>query len=430
MTLGLGLAISPSMMSSGSSGFAPLNQPLFVAAGDSITSNGGALSGTTANTIGRGYWVWAAQKLNARILPAYQCNAGVSGNQANQLVARYTTDVINKNPDVVFILIGTNDIVTGGRTSAAILADIDTMIAANRGIGAVTVLGKVLPRGSVASPMTGGQIATWEAVNAGIAARAAADLIVWDAESVVGNNDANHTIANGMTTSEDKLHPNTRGGQLIGDVVATAVTNAGILVDTDPLFTSDNAVGNIITSGFLTGTAGSKSGLFTGDVATGWTGTVASGGGCAALGAKVSRGALGDWQQVTISGTYTGSTRSVSVHRTISSGLNITAGNKIRFACDFEVDGAVALLGISSVNLTVTMNTSAYSATAMAAYAGETIGPTGPYSGVLMTQPFVAAANVTQLQAFIRISLIDTAGTDPVAGVFRFGRVEGRDLGA
>jgi acyl-CoA thioesterase-1 len=427
LSLGLGMGLTEPSVSGGSGGggVAPLTQPSFVVAGDSITSNGGTLSGTVATLIPRGYWCWAAQTSRHRMRPAYQVNAGVSGNQASQLLARYTTDVINKAPQVVFLLIGTNDIVTGGRTAAAILADIDAMITANRGIGAITVLGKILPRGLSGSPMTADQISRWEQTNAGIAARAATDVRVWDAESVIGNMDANHTIANNMTTNADGLHPNTRGGQLIGGVVASIIED--LTTATDPLFTTDNAVGNLLPGGFLTGTGGTLAGGLTGQTATGWAGTATLAGGATCVAAKVARGdGFGEWQQFTVSGTYTGTGRSVNINRTVT-GLSIPAGNKISFACEFEVDSNTAL---SSAVLVATMNSGALSSTALNPFTGEVNSPAAPYSGVIKTQPFVAGSTVTQMQVFVRLNFLDTATTDPVSIVGRFGRVEARDLGA
>jgi lysophospholipase L1-like esterase len=430
LSLGLGMGLTEPSVSGGSGGggVTPLTQPLYVAAGDSITANGGSLSATVANTSGRGYWCWAAQNLRHKLRPAYQVNAGISGNQANQLLARYATDVTAKNPKIVFLLIGTNDIVTGGRTAAAILADIDSMIAANRAIGAITVLGKILPRGSVASPMTADQISRWVATNTGIAARAAADVIVWDAESVFGNNDANHTVPDNVTTSNDRLHPNTRGAQIIGEVVSTALANAGLLVDVDPLFTTDNAVGNLVPAGFLTGTAGAKSNGATGDVATGWTANGGSRGGADFSCQKVARlDGFGEWQQITVGGTYTGSTRNCNINRSVSS-LTVASGNKLQIACEFELDSGHSAL--SSISLVCTFNGGTFSCESLSPFASEPNGPAGGYTGLIKTQPLHVNAGVTSLQCFMRVNMKDTAGTDPVSIVARFGRVEVRDLGA
>lgn len=389
----------------------------FVAAGDSITDNGSALSGTLANLIGRGYWGWAMVRAAGRIAPVYQVDAGFSGNRADQLLARYTTDVTDKNPKVVLILIGTNDI-SNGRTSSQILSDIDGMITANRGINAVTVIGHVLPRGSTGSPMTAPQIAVWEAVNAGITARAAADVKVWNAEPVIGNVDSQHTILAGHTTAEDLLHPNTLGAFKIATVV-TPILEA-LIASGDGLFQSDNASGNYLTSGFLTGTGGSNAGGSTGSVATGWAGTAANIGGATLAFSKISRGALGDWQQHDISGTYTGTGRASFCSRTIGSvSPAIPSGSHVMIEGEVEVD---TLTSVSSVSIACVMN-GTISCEAFAAYGGETAGPEGTWTGVLRTPPLLLGSDVTSLQFFQKVTLLETAGTPSCAAVVRFGRL-------
>lgn len=48
------------------------------------------------------------------LLPEYKIiNKGISGNNSSDLLKRLKPDVINQNPDFVFILIGTNDLAQG-----------------------------------------------------------------------------------------------------------------------------------------------------------------------------------------------------------------------------------------------------------------------------------------------------------------------------
>lgn len=415
LNLGIGLPIA------GVAGGGGVSVPFgsaFVAAGDSITDNGNALSGTLSNLIGRGYWAWAMVLAAGRIAPVYQVDAGVSGNNTTQLLARYATDVTAKSPKVVLLLIGTND-VSASVSAATILANIDSMIAANRAIGAVTIVGRILPRGSVGSPMSGGLIAIWEAVNAGISARAASDILVWDAEPVIGAMDAQHTILAGHTTAEDLLHPNTLCAQKIGAVVAPLI--AGLIPSGDGMFLTDNAAGNYLTNGFLAGTGGSNAGGSTGQVATGWAGTASNIGGAALAFSKISRGALGEWQQHAISGTYTGNNRASFCSRTIASvSPAIPTGSRVMIEGEVEVD---TLTSVSSVSIACTMNSGAISCEAFAAYAGETAGPAGTWTGVLRSAPLLLGSDVTQLQFFQKVTLLETAGTPACAATVRFGRL-------
>jgi len=52
-------------------------------------------------------------RLIARLNKATVISAGVPGNRASQLIARFATDVIPQNPDFVWIMVGTNDYYAG-----------------------------------------------------------------------------------------------------------------------------------------------------------------------------------------------------------------------------------------------------------------------------------------------------------------------------
>ena len=83
-----------------------------IPAGDSITAGGSTL--TDPQSLTAGY-------AGASIFTAgmrYIRNAGVSGNTAAQLEARFQTDVLDYSPDATLILIGTNNLVSGMADSA------------------------------------------------------------------------------------------------------------------------------------------------------------------------------------------------------------------------------------------------------------------------------------------------------------------------
>ena len=80
-----------------------------VFAGDSITDGD---KNTTWDGIGNGY-VRLVRDALAAFFPQIGCrvfNAGVSGDNSRDLLARWEKDVDAKNPSVVFCLIGANDI--------------------------------------------------------------------------------------------------------------------------------------------------------------------------------------------------------------------------------------------------------------------------------------------------------------------------------
>ena len=391
---------------------------LFVAAGDSITDNGAAESSSIANGNGRGYWQWVMQGARGRIMPVYQADAGVTGNQTGDLWARYAADVTSKNPKIVLLLIGTNDVING-RTADYILGYIDLMLAANRAIGAVTVMGRILPRGSVGSPMNGSQITAWEGANAGISARAAPDIKVWDVEAIIGNMDAAHTMKTGYSDSGDFLHPNTRCGYEIAVNGPLPIINS-LIASGDNLFTTNNAAGNLIPNGFMTGTGGVNVGT-TGQLATGWVGDTSQTGGALMAVSKAARGdGYGEWQQFAMSGTYTGSGRAGLIYA--ANTFSVLAGQRIRLSADFEIDAGhlqFAAMGVRAV-------VGPYSIESLVAFGGETaeVNGSGAISGIIRTMPFQLSANQTAFAIYIRPQLLDVGSLTACSVVGRIGRLE------
>lgn len=200
----------------------PFGSPI-VYAGDSITAM--AFDGTSNSQYG--FMTWAQTFSRQIAYAGIYANAGISGNTSAQLWARYATDVLARSPKVVCLMIGTNDVLTvgAGASTAAInlfASNLASMIAANRSIGAVTILFKVLPIGSVGSPMSADQLLTWVGINGVIATRAAADVVLIDAEPLVGLRDANHTVVTNCF-KVDYIHPSVRGAFLIGGLVAKTI---------------------------------------------------------------------------------------------------------------------------------------------------------------------------------------------------------------
>lgn len=83
-----------------------------VCLGDSITEAAGAPGG----------YVWLLQRYLSLLYPQQRIevvNAGVSGNRAPDMEARFTRDVLLRKPDLITINVGTNDVWHGFREFAA-----------------------------------------------------------------------------------------------------------------------------------------------------------------------------------------------------------------------------------------------------------------------------------------------------------------------
>jgi lysophospholipase L1-like esterase len=100
-----------------------VNSTVFL--GDSITAFGNALETGPSDTFG---WGWTAQATflsKGRVLQVN--NAGVPGNTLEQMLARFSTDVLAYTPDKVVIAGGTNDIPSTALTKTQLSAITSTL---------------------------------------------------------------------------------------------------------------------------------------------------------------------------------------------------------------------------------------------------------------------------------------------------------------
>jgi len=90
-------------------------KPKFILLGDSLTFGYGVPSKNSwANII--------SQKVNIQII-----NKGINGDTTPSMLSRFYTDVSSLNPDYVFIMGGTNDLLCG-RSVSSIIDNIELMI--------------------------------------------------------------------------------------------------------------------------------------------------------------------------------------------------------------------------------------------------------------------------------------------------------------
>ena len=143
-----------------------------------------------------------------------QTTVGYYANQAGSLFSRYSTE-----PRVLYLAYGTNDIVSGSRTAAQVIADLEAYAALARASGAKVVCGTILPR----IGLTGPQETTRTDVNAAIRASAAFDVVSdVAAHPVMGAAGAESNTA----LYNDGLHPTRLGHSYLAPVAAAAITAA------------------------------------------------------------------------------------------------------------------------------------------------------------------------------------------------------------
>lgn len=117
----------------------PPRRPRVLVTGDSIPRGGYAV------TNGNAEWgdSWAQQALWRSGGRAHAlANTGVAGNTSTQMLARWQADVIAWRPDVVLLMIGANDIGSGGGTSqiGTLMRNIEQMVLQSLAAGILPVI--------------------------------------------------------------------------------------------------------------------------------------------------------------------------------------------------------------------------------------------------------------------------------------------------
>lgn len=179
---------------------------LIVALGDSTTAGTpGFKSPIEAPNDGKGdptsqyaYWL-VEQHPDWRVL-----NRGVNGERTDEIAARFDRDVLSRQPKVVVVIGGVNDIYQG-RPVESVTANLRAVYDRAIEAGIQVVAGTILPY-NTATPE---QNARMHAVNAWIAGQAAADPNITFVDTRAAVADPNNPDR--LAESPDDLHPGVEG---------------------------------------------------------------------------------------------------------------------------------------------------------------------------------------------------------------------------
>lgn len=286
-------------------------------------------------------------------------NAGVNGDTTTQMLARLETDVLAKNPDIVFILAGTNDLANSAITDTTVITNLQTMYEKILSTGAAVVAIPILPRNSSSDWPNANQRKRHLKVNAWIKqyCRNKKGMIYLDLASPITNTSGE------MNTlySNDGLHPNTLGGWVMGLAAYNQMQYAlpklfdnGLYNPTDDYDATYNQYGNLVNGDF-SGTGGTKTGSqVSGTVPDSWilvqTGTPVSS--VASSITTRSDGKPGAAVQLRYTTTGSlGSTAEEFAFRTASSSTGVVTGEYYQLEMDIELTqstgGSTPLLGFS-----------------------------------------------------------------------------------
>lgn len=177
-----------------------------VALGDSITI------GSTAPPAEDSWFEQLACTGDSPVEYAY--NAGINGNTTEQMLARLETDVLARDPDTVFVLGGTNDVL-GGVPRDETIAHLGEIVERTQQAGADVYLGTIPPQEAV--PFAA---AATEQLNTAIVALAGqADVPVLDFHAALVDTDGSYR--DGLFA--DLVHPSVAGARTMAQVARDAL---------------------------------------------------------------------------------------------------------------------------------------------------------------------------------------------------------------
>jgi lysophospholipase L1-like esterase len=151
-------------------------------------------------------------------------NSGVGGETTTQILARFSTDVLAHSPKYVFLMGGTNDVLQNV-PAATIENNLATMINMASAAGATTFLLNIPPAGpGIYTSANNTEVAQ---VNAWIATRASANVILVDDHSALGSG----TNIIPAYFIDDEEHPSALGMEVIAKTIVKAAQAKGIFTD-------------------------------------------------------------------------------------------------------------------------------------------------------------------------------------------------------
>lgn len=351
-------------------------------------------------------------------------NAGTNGDTIEQMLARLETDVISKNPDVVFIMAGTNNLANSATTYdrvVSLLTELYTRLL-QRGIFVVAI--PILPRRSPSDWPNSAQRLRHLKVNSWIKqySRNVKGMMFLDLYSDVCDTSGNFLTA----YSDDGLHPNALGGWVMGNsaynqlqIIFPPTADYGLPSPIDLYDASNNEFGSIINGPFA-GTGGTKTGASVlGTVPDGFTliqtGTpVAT---CTA--SKVSRGDGKPGQAMRFrfatSGVAGANAEEFNFRTTASTATGVVAGEYYMLECDIEqkasTNGLNPFVGLSMQLIDVANGRYSIMGSNPVATAKWPDQATGIMT--FRTPPFKAATSAS-FSAYTYMKVDNTVGADVV----------------
>ncbi len=336
--------------------------PRAVLLGDSIT-NYATDTGANFNTYhgSRGYFTWLQVLLgfpfhyevgNDGASEATGDNAGIGGDTTADMLARLSSSVLSRNPDIVFFMGGTNDIKNGENT-ATITANIELIIDMLLAHNIIVVLLPITPRLSTGSTdwANDAERRTHHAVNHWLRDKAKRTHSVLMLDVYPELVDEASAVGSAQTEliQDDGIHPTIEGAYAMAKAGVQKLESLICPVNellhsaSDLYHASENPHGNLLENGLLAGDTGNASTATTGDVADDWR-IFRSGGSDATIAAsKIARpdSTSGVMQRMEITTTGAGTDCDVYFAPSGTTTSGIVTGTWYEGLCEISVSASV-----------------------------------------------------------------------------------------
>jgi lysophospholipase L1-like esterase len=382
--------------------------------GTSITNQGfiTGSSGQLGNSA-KGYLTWANIALGHRL--SVIRNAGISGNNSTQMLARIDADVIAYSPGWCVVESGMPNDIGSGFTIATIIANHKAIYDKLAAAGIRVVVCTSLPYGLSTALSTRQQQHSFNAWAKAYARDNGHVLCDWGSAVVDPASSTGLWLPNysdGVTSGTDGVHPTPPAALKMGKVLAAALDTHLPKLAGEWLPTSSADPYNLLgTMGYQVGTSGTVTAPGTGQVATGWT--IYNGTTNAFSASKVARtdGVNGEWQQIAVTtGNVDGLTYKA---QNMNVGTDFNVGDTI--LCAFEYEADAGWTNFHDINAGIDMYGGAYNwKDASGTGADPNLNQDLPLKGVFLASG-VVPASTTRLQP----NLYFKTGT----GTLRIGRV-------
>jgi len=370
-------------------------------------------------------------------------NAGVSGQNCAQILARKEFLVDQLDCDLVIIDCGTNDM--GSQTKEYIQSAREELCDYFLNAGIAVVLLPVLSRAVSSWPANGTQRKKAAWINSRsrhfCQSRKGCYIFDWNAQWVDSAN------ANGepfVGASSDGIHFNPAGAVAVGEALAKFL--ATLLPPAQPRVWSQNDVydatenpfGNLLTNQFCTGTTGTRTGAtVTGSVASNMRVELSSGNATVACSKETRTDNRGDYQVMAITTAANGAQDSLIFFRTDPANTTHTLGGKwVEASIEVDISASNILQG-ATLYLEDNNGTGKMTVEGLEPYtAGQNDYtpfviqklPNKVLKGLIVTPAMLLPANSTILRYRLEVRVAATADANPASVTVKAGAIELRQV--